>query len=944
MRPRIPHLAAFLILWAIVPGKAVAQAPADFSVIAVSGGMNVNEERQALRINPDGSALFSRTIPMDGLPETPNATQFTLTPSQLAGLWQTIQAQNFFGLQADYSEPLVQDRSYARISILANGVEHTVRVADVLVPAFDAVFAALNAVTPGDADLSYDTSVAPTWTERTLCEIAGKTDSQGYAGFGAEGKDNEVSPIAGKATDGDAHAGTVISHNLTLAEAVRRGVVELKGKGGYFGDRVSIGGDNTANQQKPEVTTTLYIQFYGPNATAANAENVKKGIEKYWNNKTTSDGKTFKVNVVTRVSNSATPPGTAGYHNVKLSDAETRSYVSNFGNFKPNEGTGGGSWETGKPDLESTYAHEAGHLMGIVDQYNDYAWGQDGKWHTTWPPHSSLTTSELADQLKQAYPTKTKAWLEAYLRRPNVLSVSAPYPGQAGNLMGWLSGTAQGSDIDALAGKAGLVIDVKPGDILVNKNQSDQNLLVTHGTQLFVKPGEKKTINGLYTACIDNHDGSPDYEQRFDVAPNLADWAGIEAAQHLLRLAQYLDQEVLYCGSNYNAQSTIWRITDNSNTANQDVANLLSAAGIEIGAEALDFPRMSNPNAGSDQTTVLVPYELMVPQVSPEGQLVQAGSAVHITGILPAAAPGLSFSFGWTLQGPAGSSAVLAGASTLTPSFQADRRGTYVVSFEMRVLDGTGATVHTEALNARVTAFDAWTDTFERAGLKADPFRWWNAPTAQWTTSEARSSTGLRSARSGAIDHNGVSDAVLTIIVPTQDEVRFSYFISSEARYDFLTFYVDGNQVDRWSGEYGWGTYQYTLTAGTHVLKFSYTKDGSSVSGDDAAYIDDLFLPVGAVVTATEGLELPGEFALGANYPNPFNPVTTIPIEISAPERVRLEVFDAAGRLVRTLVDRLLPIGVHEIRFDATGLPTGVYAYRLTTPSFTETRTMVLLR
>ena len=944
MRLRSLYFAAILIVSAIVPGLATGQAPADFSVIAVSGGSNVNEERQALLIDPSGSALFSRTIPTEGPSATPNTLTFTLTPSQLAGLWQTIQAQNFFSLLPEYSDPLIQDRSYARISILANGVERTVRVADVLVPAFDAVLVALNAVTPGAADLSYDTSAASTWTERTLCEIAGKTDSRGYTGFDADGKENEVSPIAGKATDGEAHGGTVISHNITLAEAVRRGAVELKGKGGYFGDRMSITGDNTANQQKPEVTTTIYIQFYGPDATAANAETVKKGIEQYWNNKTTTDGKTFKVNVVTRVSDSVTPPGTAGYHNVQLSDAQTRSYVSNFGNFKPNEGTGGGSWQTGKAGLESTYAHEAGHLMGIEDQYNDYTWGRDGKWHTTWPPHGEVTTDALADQVAPAWPGWTKAQILAYLNRRDVLSVSAPYAGQSGNLMGWLTGSAQGTDVDALAGKAGLVIDIKPGDILVNKNQGDQNLLITHGTQVFVKPGEKKTINGLYTACIDNHDGSPDFDQRYDVAPNLAEWAGIEAAGYLLRLANYMDQEVLYCGSNYTAQQTVWRLTDNSYTTDTEVSQILAGAGIEIGTTSLDFPRMNNPNSGSGETTVLVPFELLVPELSPDGQLIQAGSVVRFTGAMPAPLPGLSMSFTWTLQSPAGSTAALSGAQTLTPSFQTDRRGTYVVSFAMNVLDGTGTTVHSKTLNAHVTAYDAWTDTFERSGLKADPFRWWNAPTAPWSTTEARSSTGLRSARSGAIDHSGVSDAILTINVPAQDDVSFSYLVSSEARYDFLIFYVDGTEVYRWSGEDGWGAYRYSLTAGTHVLKFSYTKDGSSVSGDDAAYIDDLFLPVGAVVTATEGLELPAEFALGANYPNPFNPVTTIPIEVSAPEQVRLEVFDAAGRLVRTLVDRLLPAGVHEVRFDATDLPSGVYAYRLTTPSFTQTRTMVLLR
>ncbi|NNF04135.1 MAG: T9SS type A sorting domain-containing protein [Rhodothermales bacterium] len=80
------------------------------------------------------------------------------------------------------------------------------------------------------------------------------------------------------------------------------------------------------------------------------------------------------------------------------------------------------------------------------------------------------------------------------------------------------------------------------------------------------------------------------------------------------------------------------------------------------------------------------------------------------------------------------------------------------------------------------------------------------------------------------------------------------------------------------------------------------------------------------------------------NYPNPFNPSTTIRFSLSERETVSLEVFDVAGRQIRLLHDGELDEGVHEFRFDAGDLPSGTYLYRIVTPRTTETRSMVLVK
>ena len=80
------------------------------------------------------------------------------------------------------------------------------------------------------------------------------------------------------------------------------------------------------------------------------------------------------------------------------------------------------------------------------------------------------------------------------------------------------------------------------------------------------------------------------------------------------------------------------------------------------------------------------------------------------------------------------------------------------------------------------------------------------------------------------------------------------------------------------------------------------------------------------------------------NYPNPFNPTTTIEFRIPVSSFVTIKVFDILGNEVRTLVHDNLDTGNHKIPFDATGLSGGVYFYRLTSSSFSETKRMVLLR
>jgi hypothetical protein len=93
-----------------------------------------------------------------------------------------------------------------------------------------------------------------------------------------------------------------------------------------------------------------------------------------------------------------------------------------------------------------------------------------------------------------------------------------------------------------------------------------------------------------------------------------------------------------------------------------------------------------------------------------------------------------------------------------------------------------------------------------------------------------------------------------------------------------------------------------------------------------------------------------GVNSLAQNYPNPFNPQTTIAFSVKERGRVRIDVFNVSGQLVKTLLDETRAAGSYtDVRWDGTdadnaAVASGVYFYRLTTGGFSQTRKMVLLK
>lgn len=90
--------------------------------------------------------------------------------------------------------------------------------------------------------------------------------------------------------------------------------------------------------------------------------------------------------------------------------------------------------------------------------------------------------------------------------------------------------------------------------------------------------------------------------------------------------------------------------------------------------------------------------------------------------------------------------------------------------------------------------------------------------------------------------------------------------------------------------------------------------------------------------------EIPSQIELEQNYPNPFNPSTKISYSLSDPAQTKITIHDLVGKEISVLVDKFMTAGNHQVTFNATGLASGIYVYRLATDEHTITKKMLVLK
>jgi len=132
-----------------------------------------------------------------------------------------------------------------------------------------------------------------------------------------------------------------------------------------------------------------------------------------------------------------------------------------------------------------------------------------------------------------------------------------------------------------------------------------------------------------------------------------------------------------------------------------------------------------------------------------------------------------------------------------------------------------------------------------------------------------------------------------------------------------------------------------TSTVGQAYASTKSKAENAIVSG---GFLFGAVQPVSAVEESAVN-EKAYEYKLEQNYPNPFNPSTTISFSLAEHARVTMKVYDILGRQVRTLVNETMKAGNHQVVFNAAGLASGIYFYRITAGNtFVKVRKLMILK
>ncbi len=126
-------------------------------------------------------------------------------------------------------------------------------------------------------------------------------------------------------------------------------------------------------------------------------------------------------------------------------------------------------------------------------------------------------------------------------------------------------------------------------------------------------------------------------------------------------------------------------------------------------------------------------------------------------------------------------------------------------------------------------------------------------------------------------------------------------------------------------------------------------EESGMIKGMCAHFSDVALAPDQGDPTLVEAGPAPEGFALDQNFPNPFNPVTTISYNLAASSNVSMNIYSVVGQHVKTLVDGVMPAGAHSVTWDGTDdagrqVTSGIYFYSITAGDFNMTRKLMLLR
>ena len=171
----------------------------------------------------------------------------------------------------------------------------------------------------------------------------------------------------------------------------------------------------------------------------------------------------------------------------------------------------------------------------------------------------------------------------------------------------------------------------------------------------------------------------------------------------------------------------------------------------------------------------------------------------------------------------------------------------------------------------------------------------------------------------------------VTVTWRTESETNNSHFLVY--RNDEVIASIEGAGTTSEPCDYEF-TDRQLISGNTHA----YMLADVDYSGKETRHLDN------TITIAIPENDIPQEFTLEANYPNPFNPKTVINYQLTMNNEISINIYDVSGRKIETLVNEFKTAGTHKILWNASPYPSGIYFYRLEVENFAETRKMVLIK
>ena len=255
------------------------------------------------------------------------------------------------------------------------------------------------------------------------------------------------------------------------------------------------------------------------------------------------------------------------------------------------------------------------------------------------------------------------------------------------------------------------------------------------------------------------------------------------------------------------------------------------------------------------------------------------------------------------------------------------------LSFEIMVSESaTTADIAHLILNLSAGNYTAYQSYYLPIGLQMEDwetgefnqYEWTFGGAASWNITNSGAYEGIYCTTSGSITHNQSSLMSINLNVLNSDSISFYYKVSSESSFDYLRFFIDENEQEKWSGEEGWARAAYAVNEGEHSFTWAYTKDGSANSGSDKAWVDYVVFPAMGLVSQTTDVQQ--NFMRLNLFPNPVSQTAQLSFINEKNQILNIQIIDQYGKTILVIKERTYSKGQQNVSFDLSGLSTGIYS------------------